>query len=529
VKLARKVLVPQFLLLGLIGVLVSVQAYISQREQEILQTTTERLQETATSIQRLTQLFTDVERDLLAEQLRPDQTLRRRIVNTTEEVDRLLAGLRSTDWTYRGRLLLDDLIDLRPETRDSQTAVLDRLHAQQWEEARRDFVSWWALDQRSSAMLADLSVYNLKRLDRGLAHVQAVRRRYDLGVIWVALLCAAVVGLSAAYVLRGIVRPLVQLTEASTAAGGPNPEAIPRFVGRSDEVETLSVALADTTERLVGANRNLASALNARDQFLSVAAHELRTPLTSLLLQVQLLKRGLEPTDKERLTRAIWSTERQVIRVNDLVNDLLDVTRIQAGRLDLHLENVPLEGLIREVCARCAPLLDSGGNSLRLSLQPDLVCQADPSRLEQVLVNLLANAARHAPGAPVEVSLVAEEGQPVVRVHDDGPGVSEPVRERMFERFVRTPHSKVGLGLGLYICKQIVEAHGGRIDVESAPGEGTTFSVRLSPDHPLPEARERPAVTNGPRPAPSQEKVSPVRDVTGTGPLELTPSDSGAQ
>lgn len=479
--LARKLLVPQFLLFGLIGVLVSFQAYISHREQQLLQTTTERLQQTATSIQRLTQLSTDVERDLLAEQLRPDQTLRLRIVTSTEEVDRLLDGLRGADWTYRGAVLLGDLIDLRPDARQSQEAVLEGLHSGRTQEARRDFVRWWFLDQRSSAMLADLSVYNLKRLDRTLAHVQAVRRRFDLGVIWLAGVCAVVVALSAVYVLRGVVRPLVELTEASSTVGGSSPQPIPRLEGRNDELETLSNALADTTDRLVSANRDLAAALTSRDQFLSIAAHELRTPLTSLLLQVQLLKRGLGPgfADREKLARAISSTERQVARVNQLVSDLLDVTRIQAGRLELHLEPVVLEALVREVCARCAPLLDSGCNTLTLRLEPGVVCEADASRLEQVLVNLLANTSRHAPGAAVEVSLAAEDGQAVMRVHDSGPGIPDPVRSRLFERFVRSPESTVGLGLGLFISKQIVEAHGGHIDVESVGGAGTTFTVRL--------------------------------------------------
>jgi signal transduction histidine kinase len=480
VTLARKLLVPQFLLFGLIGLLVSFQAYISHREQQLLQTTTERLQQTATSIQRLTQLSSDVERDLLAEQLGPERTLRQRIVTSTEEVDRLLNGLRGADWTYRGAVLLDDLIELRPDARQSQEAVLDRLHSGQTEEARRDFVRWWFLDQRSSAMLADLSVYNLKRLDRTLAHVQRVRRRFDLGVIWLAAVCAVVVALSAVYVLRGVVRPLVDLTEASSTVGGSSPQPIPRLEGRNDELETLSGALADTTERLVTANRDLAAALSSRDQFLSIAAHELRTPLTSLLLQVQLLKRGLGPgADREKLARAISSTERQVSRVNQLVSDLLDVTRIQAGRLELHLERVPLEALVREVCTRCGPLLDAGGNALTLTLEPGLVCEADASRLEQVLVNLLANVSRHAPGAAVQVSLAADDGQAVLRVHDDGPGIPDEVRQRVFERFVRNRESKVGLGLGLFISKQIVEAHGGRIELESSAGAGATFTVRL--------------------------------------------------
>jgi two-component system, OmpR family, sensor kinase len=92
---------------------------------------------------------------------------------------------------------------------------------------------------------------------------------------------------------------------------------------------------------------------------------------------------------------------------------------------------------------------------------------------------LLANVSRHAPGAAVQVSLAADDGQAVLRVHDDGPGIPDEVRQRVFERFVRNRESKVGLGLGLFISKQIVEAHGGRIELESSAGAGATFTVRL--------------------------------------------------
>jgi signal transduction histidine kinase len=108
-----------------------------------------------------------------------------------------------------------------------------------------------------------------------------------------------------------------------------------------------------------------------------------------------------------------------------------------------------------------------------------VVCEVDPSRLDQVLVNLLANAARHAGGAPIEIKLWTSDKETCVRVRDSGPGIPEAVRSRLFEPFARAPGAAPGLGLGLYISREIVEAHGGRIETTTARGEGTAFTVRL--------------------------------------------------
>ncbi len=167
------------------------------------------------------------------------------------------------------------------------------------------------------------------------------------------------------------------------------------------------------------------------------------------------------------------------------------MTRIQRGRLDLHVEAVRLDHLVQEVCDRCAPLLDAGQNRLTLDLEPEVLCQADSSRLEQVLVNLLGNAARHARGAAITVRLWTTPRETLLEVRDSGPGIPDGVRNRLFEPFARAPGAAPGLGLGLYISREIVEAHGGRIDMMTARGEGTAFTVHL------PRASRVPSVATG--------------------------------
>jgi signal transduction histidine kinase len=477
-KLARKLVGPQLVLLALLTVLAATQLWVTRREQRDLETSTSRLQQEGLRIQRLGQLFSDTERDLLSVFVSRDETLVRRILTSNRELEQVLSQLEQGDWTPRGSSLVEDLRRMRPSLTGAQDELLAAGRSMGPDERKAAFVRWWFLDQRANALLADLSAYNLKRVDRVLAEVREGRRRFDIFLVFLAMSCGLTVAGLTFYVLRGVVAPLVALTAASQQVGAGG--TVPRFTGRGDELETLSGALAETTERLVGTNARLAEALAARDQFISVAAHELRTPLTSLGLQLSLLKRGVQlGAERDTLARTVAATERQILRMTQLINDLLDVTRIQAGRLELHREPVRLEVLVREVCARCAPLLEAGRNELDLDLDPSVISDVDPSRLDQVLVNLLANAARHAPGAPIRVSLGAGGDDAVLSVHDGGPGIPETVRSRIFERFVRMPGSPTGLGLGLFICRQIVEAHGGAIEVQSEPGHGTTFLVRL--------------------------------------------------
>ena len=477
-SLARKLVAPQVFILVLISALAATLILVARSERQQLEETTRRLQQTGLRIQRLAQLFTDTERELLSEVLTRQDLVTRGIKASNEEIDLLLDELSRSEWNPPGgTTLLQDLLRLRRPLVDAQQALLD---SRSQVEGRSAFVRWWFLDQRANALLADLSADNLKRVDRILSQVAVNRRRSDLLLLTLTLLCALTVAGTTVYVFRGVIAPLVRLTAASRAVeeGG----TVPMLPGRRDELGALSRVLARTTERLVATNAELQEALTAREHFISIAAHELRTPLTSLSLQLSLLQRRLEQgADRGTLERNADALARQAQRLMQLVGELLDVTRIQRGRLDLHREPVRLDGLVQEVCARCAPLLDAGRNRLTLEVEPEVVCDVDPSRLDQVLVNLLGNATRHAQGAPIEVRLWTTPAETCLSVRDGGPGIPEAVRSRLFEPFARAPGAAPGLGLGLYISREIVEAHGGRIEVKTARGEGTAFTVRLPP------------------------------------------------
>ncbi|NMO20071.1 PAS domain S-box protein [Pyxidicoccus fallax] len=232
-------------------------------------------------------------------------------------------------------------------------------------------------------------------------------------------------------------------------------------------------------ERLL---RDAHEAIQVRDDFLSIASHELKTPLTPLRLHLQVLKHALEsgqPVTPERVDKALG----QVRRLSALVNDLLDASCVGAGRMELQRTPMSLPELVREVFS------DFRATSTQHLLtyegpDEDLLVSGDRGRLVQVLANLLENAIKYSPlGGAVRVTLIRSEGDAVVSVVDSGIGIPKEEQAHLFERFFRARNAPVsgfgGLGLGLYICRDIIERHGGHIWVESELGRGSAFHVSL--------------------------------------------------
>ena len=239
-------------------------------------------------------------------------------------------------------------------------------------------------------------------------------------------------------------------------------------------------ALAVENARLY---REAREAVRRRDDFLSVASHELKTPLTSLKLTVAALEReasrvGTPETFRARLDRI----QTQGTRLAGLVDQLLDVSRMSAGKLVLELEPIDLAELASEVVQRFAEEAGRVGTPLTLRAPLPVPVVVDRQRMDQVLTNLLSNALKYAPGSPVEVQVDCVSG-PCFRVQDAGPGISPAEQARIFERFERglRTHDRPGMGLGLWIVREIVQAHHGRVWVHSAPGGGATFEVSLLP------------------------------------------------
>lgn len=231
-------------------------------------------------------------------------------------------------------------------------------------------------------------------------------------------------------------------------------------------------------------------AIRTRDEFLSIASHELKTPITSLKLQLQMTRRAVRPEQgtapaPEKLAKVLDVSNAQINRLTSLVDDLLDVSRIGAGRLAFNFEAVDLSQIVREVLERFQEQLRQSACTVTVSADRPVIAWGDRFRLEQVVVNLLSNAAKYGAERPIEIRVEEVEtgAGKMARliVADRGIGIAAEKQDKIFERFERavSANNISGLGLGLYITKEIVNAHGGEIRVQSEKDKGSTFVVDL--------------------------------------------------
>jgi signal transduction histidine kinase/PAS domain-containing protein len=242
-------------------------------------------------------------------------------------------------------------------------------------------------------------------------------------------------------------------------------------------------------------HRKTEEAVRMRSEFLALASHELRTPVTSLKLALEALRRASpigDPAQSRRLSRLLDIPERQVQRLAHLIDSMLDVSRIGADKLVLHLETVDLLALAREVVTRSEHDAARAGCVITTRGAP-VTGRWDRSRLDQVLTNLLLNALRYGARKPIEIIVGEHDGSATVEVIDHGIGIDPGRVPHIFDRFERAAsHDHYpGLGLGLFISRAIAEAHGGRIECRSRPAAGSTFTITLPRAGPEIEAEAR--------------------------------------
>jgi len=270
------------------------------------------------------------------------------------------------------------------------------------------------------------------------------------------------------------------------AADGSYRWHIARAVPERDADGTIVgwIATATDIDDQKRAEDALRKAVILRDDFLSVASHELRTPLTSLKLEVANLSRIARRDGTESAPRLIAKVEKidsQAARLHRLIDELLDVSRIAAGRLELHVETVDLAQIVGEVGARFSDEAARVGSTLNVQAPIAVVGRWDKSRLDQVVTNLVSNAIKYGDCKPIDISVEGASDRAVIMIRDRGLGIAEKDHERIFGRFERAASSRHygGIGLGLWIVKQIIDALGGTVEVESRPGDGSTFKVEL--------------------------------------------------
>lgn len=286
------------------------------------------------------------------------------------------------------------------------------------------------------------------------------------------------------------------------------------------ELRGLGIAVVDLTARQLADEerarlyREAQQAIRVRDDFLSIASHELKTPLTPLSMRLQAMRRTLSrggAVDPREIDKALRSVE----RLTTLIHDLLDAARVAAGRLALNAETTAIVAYCEEILATLRREGDAHPIVLATEIddgeEGELAVEIDRARFAQVLTNLVDNARKYSPaGGPIEVSIAASEERVTISVRDRGIGIPKGERAHVFDRYYRARNAAIqsfgGLGLGLFICRDIVERSGGRIWVESEPGQGSTFFVELPRAHGRPP-NERPSVPPRASSMPSRPSV----------------------
>jgi signal transduction histidine kinase len=388
----------------------------------------------------------------------------------------------------RGLLLLRDTQAGAPLLSVAQLPEALRLHLSNSDEG---VVETFGQDNQRILLAADAPVPGTEwsvvvAQDMGVAY-RAITRTSVAFVLMLALGVLLMLGLSQ-FVARDIIRRLDTLHAATAAiARGELSQRVP--VGEDDELGELCRGFNEMALRTELAQGELREAVRLREEFLSVASHELRTPLTPLkgfaALTLNRMEKGADFPERERTLKALRSMARQTDRLTRLVDDLLDTSRIQAGRFELECAPVDLVPLVREVIERFELRGTEGLRFFFDSPEQPVEGMWDGPRLEQVVTNLLSNAVRYSPhGGTVRAGFHFTSEWVELRVRDEGIGIPPESLAQLFQPFARASNATArhygGLGLGLFICREIVQRHGGSIWAES-PGaqQGSCFHVRL--------------------------------------------------
>lgn len=254
-----------------------------------------------------------------------------------------------------------------------------------------------------------------------------------------------------------------------------------------DELAFLDALVHQASDGLEEARKMEKQAEQFRDQLHAMVVHDLRSPLTSVNAAVCMVHDGLAGEVPERATEMLSMAQRNLSRIQVLVNDFLQLKKLESGRLELELTSLPLGRLLSSAVEMVQEQASLKGLTLDIP-EEDVVVEVDGPRIEQVLTNILTNAIRHSPeGGKITLRLSGASDMVRVEVHDQGPGVSEQWREKIFQSYIQVTkedtRSGGGTGLGLPICKMLIEKHGGKIGVEPSPSGGSIFwfTVRRAP------------------------------------------------
>lgn len=341
--------------------------------------------------------------------------------------------------------------------------------------AMRASMSFYGFENPLSRMAAELEYLTAQEEIDARNEKESQSRRHIINLLWIGVAVNILLaGFLVAYFNRSTLQRLSTLMD--NARRLPKKEALNEPVGGSDEIAELDDVFHETAQTLQQVDK-------LKQEFVAMVSHDLRTPLTSLLATLTMLSKGAYGELNELGKVRLQGSEASIKHLIKLINELLDLEKLDSGKLDLQLDETAIEVVIERAVQSVRSFAETQGVKLETA-NSDAVIQADADRLVQVLTNLLSNAIKFsARNSEVKITVLESNDWVEVRVSDQGRGIPESHLESVFDRFqqVAQDDSKVkgGSGLGLAIAKAIIEQHGGQIGVDSKEGSGSTFWFRL--------------------------------------------------
>lgn len=498
-KIGIKILIPILLFIFiLISICTYALIYINHTKVEMEQRV-KNIQEINDLSNRINLQRQMVRHNTLMYRITPDQTYLDRIASNSAEITRLLNQLRPINTTPRGKALLDLFDQNRAALITPRDELIQAIHINDPTLIDNKFKIWEIYADNSFASLTDFISYNQNSLDLLFSSYGDIMSNiFITGLITAIVLIVSVMALYA-YLNQLITLPLEKITQ-TTQAISQGIFTTRLKIKSHDELGTLgnninlmSVSLAKyhhvMRQRMHEKEQELKQVKEfetQKDTFISMASHELKTPITSLKLFAQLLHKEVRHHRHTQYEKYLEKIENQINKMTNLITTLLDVSIIRSGKLPLHKKRFDINPLLTEVVALVRKMEPTHPVILKGKIKQKVY--GDEEKIRQVIDNLVSNAIKYSPAGGV-IKLVAanKQNQAIISVTDAGIGIDKIHQKKIFHRFYRVTEDDhkfyPGMGIGLYICADIIKKHQGKLWVDSVKGRGSTFtfSLPLSP------------------------------------------------
>jgi signal transduction histidine kinase len=443
----------------------------------------------------LFELQKQIEEEILSYRLKQNPIYLKNVSTSQQEIYSYLDKIDKLVSNEKGRKLLDQYRLARKGIEDVRSNLIKAINSGNVQQIETEFSVWLTRKQAIDESLENFVDYNLSFTNQLTNLLQQITQQIAIAATLILFLTIVLLAILFIYIRYTITRPIKELSLAANRIAHGEFET-PISFKSNDEIGQLAASLQNMSKRLAQFYKNLEQQFEEKDneltktkelekrkdEFLGMASHELKTPMTSLRVFSQLLKKRAASCLDAEARHFLTKMDSQIDKLTALIKELLDVSRIQAGKLNLLKEEFLLKELVNDIAENIQTTTSSHHIFVEGKVNEKIL--ADKERIGQVLTNLLINAIKYSPQAEkVVVSLTGNSQTARVEVRDFGIGIAKRHQKKIFERFYQVAEGKSepysGLGIGLYIASKIVKRHGGKIGVKSVAGKGSTFYFTL--------------------------------------------------